>query len=118
MVRVARQSKLLPNCESTPDHEIACTFPFFQPTVLFCSVSDLPTLGRVTIDEAKALIDFIERSGEFGPIVLTGNSMGGLHSAMTAALTPSHELGVVSWLGPPTADHVFCMVCGPVTLLR
>jgi dienelactone hydrolase len=75
-----------------------------------CSVSDLPTLGRVTIDEAKALIEFIGRSEEFGPIVLTGNSMGGLHSAMTAALTPSHELGVVSWLGPPTADHVFCMV--------
>lgn len=40
-----------------------------------------------------------------------GNSMGGLHAAMTASVTPELSLGVASWLGPPTADHVFCMVC-------
>jgi hypothetical protein len=32
--------------------------------------------------------------------------MGGLHSAMCAAYTP-FEVGVVSWLGPPSAAPVF-----------
>jgi len=32
--------------------------------------------------------------------------MGGLHSAMTASLSPA-RLGVVSWLGPPSAAPVF-----------
>ena len=40
---------------------------------------------------------------------ITGASMGGLHSAMTASLTP-FPVGMVSWLGPPSAVNVFTKV--------
>ncbi len=38
--------------------------------------------------------------------MLSGTSMGGLHAAMVASLTPA-PVGVVSWLGPPSAAPVF-----------
>ena len=69
-------------------------------------LSDLPILGRATIEEARSLIKWIKEHTSFGPIILTGTSMGGLHAAMTASLTPI-EVGAVSWLGPTSAAPVF-----------
>lgn len=48
--------------------------PMGRSLSLFSSVSDLPTLGRMTIEETRALSHFLTRSGKFGPIVLTGYS--------------------------------------------
>eukprot|EP01012_Entosiphon_sulcatum_P042166 TRINITY_DN5611_c1_g1_i1.p1 TRINITY_DN5611_c1_g1~~TRINITY_DN5611_c1_g1_i1.p1 ORF type:complete len:434 (+),score=29.10 TRINITY_DN5611_c1_g1_i1:540-1841(+) len=69
-------------------------------------VSDLPVLGRATLYECRSLIRWLLAAG-FGPVSLAGASMGGLHAAMTACLTPSYPLGVVSWAGPPSASPVF-----------
>lgn len=89
-------------------------------------VSDLPSLGRATIDEALHLVRWLnsqpmERSA---PIILCGNSMGGLHSALAATLS-AFRVGVLSWLGPISAADVFTrvslpqlLVIGKVSLLR
>lgn len=100
-------------------------------------VSDLPLLGRTTIEEAVALLNWMTDADLFrtfvlagmyllrlsfplivcpsnGPFHCTGNSMGGLHSAMTACLYPE-EVGVVSWLGPPSAASVFTRVSKTLT---
>eukprot|EP01138_Halocafeteria_seosinensis_P005524 gb/GECG01005646.1/.p1 GENE.gb/GECG01005646.1/~~gb/GECG01005646.1/.p1 ORF type:complete len:566 (+),score=59.74 gb/GECG01005646.1/:1-1698(+) len=69
-------------------------------------LSDLPALGRATVEETRSLVRWIRDYTTFGPIVLTGTSMGGLHAAITASLTPV-EVGVVSWLGPTSAAPVF-----------
>ena len=50
--------------------------------------------------------------GVGSPVVLAGVSMGGLHAAMAASALPpalSAGLGVVSWLGPPSAAPVFAL---------
>jgi len=88
------------------------------------ALMDLCILGRTTIEEGRALAAWARDlrahhlppgssgsggGGEvpaFGPIVYAGTSMGGLHAAMSASLTP-WDTGVVSWLGPPSAAPVF-----------
>ena len=69
-------------------------------------VTDLPLLGRATIEETRALMDYFQNQLGFQHIVLSGNSMGGLHAAMTASLTP-FPVGVVSWMAPPSAVPAF-----------
>jgi pimeloyl-ACP methyl ester carboxylesterase len=69
-------------------------------------VSDLPVLGRVTIEESCSLVRFLTEQMDVKSVTLAGVSMGGLHSAMTASLCPQ-SVGVVSWLGPPSAAPVF-----------
>jgi hypothetical protein len=69
-------------------------------------VSDLAVLGRVTIEETSSLLRFLTEESKSPSLAVAGISMGGLHSAMTAALTPL-SIGVVSWLGPPSAAPVF-----------
>ena len=44
-----------------------------------------------------------------GPLVVGGVSMGGLHAAMVAALTP-FPVGTASLVGPPSAVPVFTSV--------
>eukprot|EP01029_Cantina_marsupialis_P016746 TRINITY_DN3746_c1_g1_i2.p1 TRINITY_DN3746_c1_g1~~TRINITY_DN3746_c1_g1_i2.p1 ORF type:complete len:669 (+),score=172.77 TRINITY_DN3746_c1_g1_i2:227-2008(+) len=69
------------------------------------TVSDLPLLGRATIIEATAVLEWLKKQG-YWPLVVMGVSMGGLHSAMTASVT-GFPVGAVSWLGPPSAAPVF-----------
>ena len=69
-------------------------------------VSDLPVLGRVTIEEAQGLVQWLRASKLFGPIALAGTSMGGLHAAISAAFIP-YPVGVASYLGPTSAAPVF-----------
>ena len=45
----------------------------------------------------------------YGPLVVGGISMGGLHAAMVAALTP-FPVGTASLVGPPSAVPVFTSV--------
>lgn len=95
---------------------------------------DLCVLGRTTIEEGRALAAWAARlpraaldaacAGDgtphthqpattggtpppaFSCTLYAGTSMGGLHAAMAASLTP-WPVGVVSWLGPPSAAPVF-----------
>jgi hypothetical protein len=60
-------------------------------------VSDLGLLGRITIEEASALVRFLKVDAGCGPVAVGGVSMGGLHAAMVASLLPM-PVGVVSWL--------------------
>jgi len=69
-------------------------------------VSDLAVLGRVTIEETCSLVRHLQEEMGASNLAVAGVSMGGLHSAMTASLSPA-RLGVVSWLGPPSAAPVF-----------
>ena len=95
---------------------------------------DLPLLGRMTIEEARALVRWLrarrgvsqfagaesgaeadagagaaDAADAHGAVVLAGVSMGGLHAAMTASLLPPawRDVGVASWLGPPSGAAVF-----------
>ena len=71
-------------------------------------VSDLPLLGEATIEEARSLLYYFWKAG-YGPRVVGGISMGGLHAAMVAALTP-FPVGTASLVGPPSAVPVFTSV--------
>lgn len=51
------------------------------------------------------MIRWLNENG-FGPIAIAGNSMGGLHSAMTTSIS-KYPVGCSSWLGPPSAVPVF-----------
>ena len=82
-------------------------------------VSDLPLLGAATIEEViisiridakgRSLLRYFRDQG-YGPLVVGGISMGGLHAAMIAALT-SFPVGTASLVGPPSAVPVFTSVC-------
>lgn len=80
--------------------------PLTQCRVSPRSVSDLPVLGRATLEEARSLIAWLGERDDFGPMCLAGTSMGGLHSAMAAAVSPV-PVAVASWLGPTSAAPVF-----------
>ena len=69
-------------------------------------VSDLAVLGRVTIEETCSLLKHLSEEQGVKNMAVAGISMGGLHSAMTASVY-SGSVGVVSWLGPPSAAPVF-----------
>ncbi|OQR92999.1 hypothetical protein ACHHYP_03022 [Achlya hypogyna] len=70
-------------------------------------VSDLPILGIATIEEAKSLLHHCKQHYNFDHLVVAGGgSMGGLHAAMTAALFPG-DVGVASWVAPPSAIPAF-----------
>jgi len=69
-------------------------------------VSDLTVLGRTTIEESCSLLQWAaEELGHVNASV-AGVSMGGLHAAMVASLHAS-PVGIVSFLGPPSAAPVF-----------
>lgn len=49
------------------------------------------------------------RDKGFGAVIMAGTSMGGLHAAMSASAAYDLPLGVVSWVGPPSAGGVFSL---------
>lgn len=69
-------------------------------------VSDLPVLGRATVEEAISLLSWSKEVLNVPLLCVAGGSMGGLHAAMTGAYTP-FPIAVTSWLGPPSAVPVF-----------
>ncbi|ETV94285.1 hypothetical protein, variant [Aphanomyces invadans] len=69
-------------------------------------VSDLPILGMATIEETKSLLWWAKQEWGFEHVVVAGGSMGGLHAAMAASLSPM-DVGVASWIAPPSAIPPF-----------
>ncbi|KAF0696161.1 Aste57867_13077 [Aphanomyces stellatus] len=78
-------------------------------------VSDLPILGMTTIEETKSLLLWLSSivHSTFDTILMQthrrcvlGGSMGGLHAAMAASLCP-FDVGVSSWIAPPSAVPAF-----------
>jgi len=69
-------------------------------------VTDLALMGRVTLEETCSLLRLLSEDYSINNLAISGVSMGGLHSAMAATLSPL-PVGVVSWLGPPSATPVF-----------
>ena len=65
-------------------------------------------LGGNTVVEARCLLTWLRDSIGVNALAVAGASMGGLHASMTAALSPLLSLGVVSYLGPPSAVFPFC----------
>lgn len=65
-------------------------------------------MGRSLRVQSRALLSYLHEQG-VGPLVVGGVSMGGLHAAMVAALTP-FPLGTASLVGPPSAVPVFTSV--------
>lgn len=81
--------------------------PRTQPGSKLRQVADLAKLGKTTIEEASSLIQyFLTDNALSSDVCVAGVSMGGLHSAMTASVFPK-SVGMVSWLGPPSAVPVF-----------
>ncbi|RHY92247.1 hypothetical protein DYB35_004923 [Aphanomyces astaci] len=68
-------------------------------------VSDLPILGMATIEETKSLLWWAIHECGFEHVVVAG-SMGGLHAAMAASLSP-FDVGVAAWIAPPSAIPPF-----------
>ena len=58
--------------------------------------------------QARSLLLYFKEAG-YGPLVVGGISMGGLHATMVAALTP-FPIGTASLVGPPSAVPVFTSV--------
>ncbi|OQR91805.1 hypothetical protein THRCLA_08864 [Thraustotheca clavata] len=83
-----------------------CRKPADQKGSKLRRVSDLPILGITTIEETKSLLEYFKTTFHFDHLVVAGGSMGGLHAAMTAALYPG-EVGVASWIAPPSAIPPF-----------
>ena len=77
-----------------------------QPGSKLRTVSDLAVLGRTTIEETTSILRYLSERRSLKNLAVAGVSMGGLHSAMTASLFQA-PVGVVSWLGPPSAVPVF-----------
>lgn len=110
-----RASIAIPLAERAGISSIILESPYYgsrrpqqQPGAKLRTVSDLPTLGRCTIDETTSLIRYFLLDHALSTDMCTaGVSMGGLHAAMSASAFPQTSIGVVSWLGPPSAVAVF-----------
>lgn len=68
-------------------------------------VNHLADLGRATIEEGSALLSHFHQRGH-ARLAVTGVSQGGLHAAMTAALSPI-PVPVVMAFAPSSAAPVF-----------
>jgi hypothetical protein len=68
------------------------------------TVSDLMTMGRATVEEARGLALWLASEGH--PVVFTGYSMGGQMAALAGALVP-FPVGIVAVAAPPSAREVF-----------
>ncbi|KAH6558415.1 hypothetical protein KP509_1Z065600 [Ceratopteris richardii] len=81
--------------------------PKQQPGARLLCVSDLLLLGRVTIEEARALLHWLKEEGGFNKLGVCGLSMGGVHAAMVGSLHPS-PIAVLPFLAPHSAAVAFC----------
>eukprot|EP01018_Ginkgo_biloba_P032867 Gb_38260 [translate_table: standard] len=73
---------------------------------LLC-VSDLLLLGRVTIEEARTLLYWLETEAGFSKTGVCGLSMGGVHAAMVGSLHPT-PVATLPFLAPHSAAVAFC----------
>ena len=69
-------------------------------------VTDLPILGRATIEEARSLLAMLHHGLGYDKLAVSGSSMGGLHAAMVATLM-QFPVGMVAWMAPPSAIPAF-----------
>ncbi|GBG77924.1 hypothetical protein CBR_g25855 [Chara braunii] len=81
--------------------------PLQQPGAKLKCVSDLLLLGRATIEEARALLYWLETVGGFNRLGVCGLSMGGVHAAMVGSLHPN-PIAVTPLLAPHSASVAFC----------
>eukprot|EP00736_Rhodelphis_marinus_P003611 Rmarinus@m.2083 len=79
--------------------------PRSQPGSKLHSATDLMLLGHTTIQEARSLLSYLRAAG-VGHVGVTGLSMGGLHAAMTASLSP-FPVAATPCLAPHSAAWVF-----------
>lgn len=80
--------------------------PAAQKGAKLFHVTDLLLQGRVTIEESRCLLQWMEEQG-FGPMGICGMSMGGVHAAMVAALHPT-SLATIPLLTPHSAEFPYC----------
>ncbi|XP_027175394.1 protein ABHD18-like [Coffea eugenioides] len=81
--------------------------PFLQRGAKLLCVSDLLLLGRVTIEEARSLLYWLDSEAGFGKMGVCGISMGGVHAAMVGSLHPA-PIATLPFLSPHSAVVAFC----------
>lgn len=81
--------------------------PRLQRGAKLLCVSDLLLLGRVTIEEARSLLYWLEAEAGFGKTGVCGLSMGGVHAAMVGSLHPT-PVATLPFLSPHSAAVAFC----------
>ncbi|KAF8007169.1 hypothetical protein BT93_K1233 [Corymbia citriodora subsp. variegata] len=81
--------------------------PMLQYGAKLLCVSDLLLLGRVTIEEARSLLYWLESEEGFGKMGVCGLSMGGVHAAMVGSLHPT-PVATLPFLSPHSAVVAFC----------
>ncbi|XP_039126241.1 protein ABHD18 [Dioscorea cayenensis subsp. rotundata] len=81
--------------------------PSMQRGAKLLCVSDLLLLGRVTIEEARCLLHWLEIEEGFGKTGICGLSMGGVHAAMVGSLHPT-PIATLPFLSPHSAVVAFC----------
>ncbi|CAL9136932.1 unnamed protein product [Musa acuminata var. zebrina] len=81
--------------------------PRLQRGAKLLCVSDLLLLGRVTIDESRSLLHWLEVEAGFGKTGICGLSMGGVHAAMVGSLHP-RPIATLPFLAPHSAVVAFC----------
>ena len=69
-------------------------------------VSDLPLLGRTTLEETRSLMSLLYSTFGYRRLAVAGRSMGGLHAAMISGLL-RFPVGMVAWMSPPSAVPAF-----------
>lgn len=81
--------------------------PMLQRGAKLLCVSDLLLLGRVTIEEARSLLYWLDTEAGFGKLGVCGLSMGGVHAAMVGSLSP-FPVATLPFLSPHSAVVAFC----------
>lgn len=81
--------------------------PMLQCGAKLLCVSDLLLLGRVTIEEARSLLYWLDHEAGFGKLGVCGLSMGGVHAAMVGSLHPT-PIATLPFLSPHSAVVAFC----------
>ncbi|KAJ4972362.1 hypothetical protein NE237_005461 [Protea cynaroides] len=81
--------------------------PLLQHGAKLLCVSDLLLLGRVTIEEARSLLHWLDMEAGFGKTGICGLSMGGVHAAMVGSLHPT-PVATFPFLSPHSAVVAFC----------
>ncbi|KAG6466116.1 protein ABHD18-like [Zingiber officinale] len=81
--------------------------PRLQHGAKLLCVSDLLLLGRVTIEESRGLLHWLEEEAGFGKTGICGLSMGGVHAAMVGSLHP-RPIATLPFLAPHSAVVAFC----------
>ncbi|XP_072962932.1 uncharacterized protein [Typha angustifolia] len=81
--------------------------PRLQRGAKLLCVSDLLLLGRVTIDESRSLLHWLEAEAGYGKTGICGLSMGGVHAAMVGSLHPT-PIATLPFLAPHSAAVAFC----------